>query len=118
MQKLVTLIVLLNLGKKTNNSMAHDSRENVSKEEGSREAKHTAANMAAFSDIESVTLNMVVTKEQVLHLRHTWIPVVSRNCEKSDETPSSQTMKSKTQFLIFWDTRYCSVRYVGGGIKL
>jgi len=56
------LTALLKLGKKTNSSMAHSSRENVSKEDGSLEAKHTAANMAAFSDIESDTLNTMVTK--------------------------------------------------------
>ena len=54
--KILTLTVLLKLGKKTNSSMAHNSRENVSKEDGSREAKHTAANTAAFSDTESDTL--------------------------------------------------------------
>ena len=36
--------------------MAHNSRENVSKDDGNREAKHTAANTAAFSDTESDTL--------------------------------------------------------------
>lgn len=63
-KRCVTLTVLLKLGKKTNSSMAHNSRENVSKEDGSREAKHTAANMAAFSDIESDTLNTMVTKHK------------------------------------------------------
>ena len=55
---MTTLTVLLKLGKKTNSSMAHKRRENVSKEDSSLEAKHTAANTAAFSDIESVILNL------------------------------------------------------------
>jgi len=52
----LTFIVLLKCGKKMNISMAHNRRENVSKDVGSREAKHTAAKTAAFSDTESDTL--------------------------------------------------------------
>lgn len=52
----LTFSVLLKCGKKTNISVAHNRSENVSKDVGSREAKHTAAKTAAFNDTESDTL--------------------------------------------------------------
>ena len=58
----LTFIVLLKCGKKTNISMAHDRRENVSKEVVSRDAKQTAAKTAAFNDTESDTLQRDVYK--------------------------------------------------------
>ena len=85
------MTVLLKLGKTTNSSMAHSNRENVSKEDGSREAKHTAANTAAFSDIESDTLSITVTKCRCLSAL-TLTTVVLHNCEKSGGQASFQTV--------------------------
>lgn len=93
------MIVLLKLGKKTNSSIAHNKRENVSKEDGSREAKHTAANTAAFSDTESDTLATEVTTHRYPD-RLTWTFVLPHNCEKSDVRASFQTMYDKIQFPI------------------
>ena len=51
-----TLHLTLKSGKRANISTARDTTTNPWKAEGSRDARHTAANIAAFSDTELDTL--------------------------------------------------------------